>query len=88
MEVQINDKNRIRITSEYYAAMELSQKKEWIEYRWFNSLEDCIKYLTQKRLAEREGYFNLHKFLEEYKATMKSIECIFETNKVASDVNF
>ncbi len=80
MEVQIDSKNRIRIAPQYYAAMELSQRKdsaEWIEYKWFNTLEECIKYLTQKRLAEREGCFNLNRFLEEYKRVMESIECIF-----------
>lgn len=81
MEVQIDGKNRIRIAPKYFAAMELCQRKEstkWIEYKWFASLEECIKYLTQKRLAERDVCFNLHKFLEEYKKTMQAVESIFE----------
>jgi hypothetical protein len=91
MEVKIDGKNKIRITPEYYAAMKLSQRKEgaeWIEYKWFDSLEECIRFLTQRRLAQREGCFNLEKFLMEYKKTMQAVESIFKINEVVSDVNF
>ena len=50
----------------------------WTEYRWFNTLEEAIKYLTQKRLTEREGCFNFEKFLLEYKKTMQAVESKFE----------
>ena len=81
MEVQIDGKNRIRIAPEYFAAMKLCQRKEsteWIEYKWFTSLEECIKYLTQRRLAQREGCYNLENFLMEYKKTIQAVESIFE----------
>ena len=81
MIIQIDDKTRLSVTSEYFAPMKIKKRKgvdTWEEYRWFTSLEHCIKFLTQKKLAEKKVVIQLKEFLTEYRKTATEIKEILQ----------
>lgn len=88
MIIQIDVKTRLRVTDEYYAPMKREKSKKeksgylWREYMWFTSLPKTIKYLTQKRVSEKEGVYSLKKFLTLYKEIAADVHQIMTENGV------
>lgn len=86
MEIQIDDKTRLRITDEYFAPMKWVKNKNkrigdsWVEYKWFSKLESCIRYLTQKKLAEKKVVVQLSEFITMYKEAREEIRSLLTAN--------
>ena len=75
----------LNVTPEYYAPMKRIRSKGddyWEEYRWYSSLEYCIRYLVQKRIAEKDVTVQLNEFVKIFKKAYDDIQSKLAANGV------